>query len=492
MPESVVVPQSIAVPTARRATARRAVAIAVALLATSAVTAAVPAAHAQPAPTREARQDFNGDGYADLAVAAPYATVGGKTKAGYVAVLYGSPKGLLAASRKVYTQASPGIPGTPEKNDMFGFRMSAADLDGDGFTDLLVESADERWQQDGIERAASRTILWGSRAGFVSGKVLPAEGTGLNQAPLTVAGDFNGDGHQDLARSGRVMWGPFGRDGVPAAVQEGQTFTDNDEPMKIVVTVAVGDTDGDGADDIVTVARASDGWDDEGTYGNYVYYARGGRDGLGVPVHLTKLDGPKADSVALGDLTGDGRADLVVDGRNAVRVVRAGKQGLADTAPRVITQDTPGVPGVKEFGDGFGEDVSVGDVNGDGYGDILAGVPYESFGGRKNAGAFVVIPGGPTGPTGAGTKAFDQNSADVPGVAETDDHFGAAVHLIDANGDGRTEPVVSAPWEDSRAGAVWVFRATSAGATAKGSFVFGAGTLGTTASGAQLGTAFSD
>jgi hypothetical protein len=126
------------------------------------------------------------------------------------------------------------------------------------------------------------------------------------------------------------------------------------------------------------------------------------------------------------------------------------------------------------------------DFNGDGYRDILAGNRDETFGGLKQAGTFAVVPGGPHGPTGAGSRVFSQNSADVPGTAEKGDRFGDTTYLVDGNGDGRAEPVVTATQEDSGAGAVRVFRATSAGATAKGSFAFGARILGTVASSAEL------
>ncbi|WP_330339993.1 FG-GAP-like repeat-containing protein [Streptomyces sp. NBC_00557] len=443
----------------------------------------LPASAASAAPQRPAahlRADFNGDGYEDLAVGAPYATVGGVTRAGYVAVLYGSAHGLSA--KKVYTQASPGVPGVAEKDDLFGSRLVTADLDGDGYSDLLVEAGNERWQQDGVDRAGSRTVLWGGPGGFASGRVLPAEGTGIGQAWLTVAGDFNGDGHQDLARNGRVLLGPFGRDGRPAGVQEGADFTDGDLNT---VAAAAGDTDGDGIDDIVTIARTYD-WDDEGNYGNYVFTARGGRDGLRAPVELKDLYGPKADAVALGDLDGDGRADLVV-GEDSLRILYAGERGLGTGAPQVITQDTPGVPGVQEAGDGFGRSVSVRDVDGDGFADILAGIPYEDFGHVRNAGTFALVPGGRAGATGAGTRVFSQDSAGVPGAAESGDVFGAAVHLVDGDGDGRAEPVAGAPGENSGAGGFWVFPGRT---TAQGSCPVTAGTLGTTASSAGLGTAF--
>jgi hypothetical protein len=52
---------------------------------------AVPAASAAPPKSAPVRDDFNGDGYADLAIGAPNGTVGGQSRAGYVTVLYGGP-----------------------------------------------------------------------------------------------------------------------------------------------------------------------------------------------------------------------------------------------------------------------------------------------------------------------------------------------------------------------------------------------------------------
>ncbi|WP_406477847.1 VCBS repeat-containing protein [Streptomyces sp. NBC_01615] len=464
---------------------RRVVVVAIALLATSAT--ALPLAHARPVAT-SARQDFNGDGYEDLAVAAPYATVGGKAKAGYVAVLYGSASGLSTSAKKVYTQASPGIPGTVEKDDLFGGRLTTADLDGDGFTDLVVESGGERWQQGGIDRKGSRTVLWGGRDGFTSGKVLPAEGNSPYQSGLNVTGDFNGDGHQDLADAGLVRFGPFGRDGVPAATETVDMVDPGDLQLN---DLAAGDTDGDGITDLVLNAGSYDP-DDEGDRGETLYQMRGSGDGLRSPVKLTDAQGQPIRaglSLALGDVNGDHRADIVRGG-DALGIIYGTENGPATATPQVISQDTPGVPGAGETGDAFGRSVSVGDVNGDGYADILAGDPYETFGGLTWAGTFAVVPGGLNGPTGAGTKVFSQNSADVPGTAEKGDWFGANTHLVDGNGDGRAEPVVAASGEDAGAGAVWVFRSTSAGATAKGSFAFGARVLGTVASGAGLGDTF--
>ncbi|CAM5638706.1 VCBS repeat-containing protein OS=Streptomyces alboniger OX=132473 GN=CP975_16960 PE=4 SV=1 [Streptomyces alboniger] len=465
---------------------RRAVTVALALLAVGATgSPVVQAAEAAPG----VRQDFNGDGYEDLAVAAPHATVSGKARAGYVAVLYGSASGLEAGSKKVYTQASAGIPGTPEADDLFGSSLTATDLDGDGFTDLVVGSAKEQWEQGGIARQGNRTVLWGGSAGFSSGKVLPAVGSSPYQGGTTVTGDFDGDGHQDLLKPGLVQYGPFSRDGLPASARTDTELVDGDIELADFVA---GDVDGDGITDLVTHARSYDP-DDEGDRGDHLLYVHGGREGFQPPVVLRDARGERIRaglSLALGDVNGDHRADIVVGG-DSLKVIDGTANGpAASRPPRVITQDSPGVPGVDEPEDVFGYDVSVGDVDGDGYGDILAGDPYEAVEALKQAGTFAVVPGGPNGPTGAGTKVFGQNSAGVPGAAEQGDRFGENTALLDSNGDGRAEPVVAAVAENAYAGAVWVLRSGAAGATADGSFSFGAGTLGTVADGARLGDEF--
>ncbi|MFE4918456.1 hypothetical protein [Streptomyces sp. NPDC056661] len=67
--------------------------------------------------TAKYADDFNGDGYRDLATAAVGATVGGASRAGAVVVNYGSASGISASRRTVLSQNSSGVPGTGEKND---------------------------------------------------------------------------------------------------------------------------------------------------------------------------------------------------------------------------------------------------------------------------------------------------------------------------------------------------------------------------------------
>jgi hypothetical protein len=155
------------------------------------------------------------------------------------------------------------------------------------------------------------------------------------------------------------------------------------------------------------------------------------------------------------------------------------------------------VPGVAEGEDGyggtdaFGFSLSVGDIDGDGYPDVSVGVPGEGFDGTKKAGSVVTMRGTANGLTGTGAKVFSQNTAGVPGTAESQDGFGRSARLIDANHDGRAELAVGAPGENANAGSVWVFKSTSSGVTPTGSFTFGAGTLGMVAANAKLGARFS-
>jgi hypothetical protein len=64
--------------------------------------------------------DFNGDGFADLAIGVPGEDIGTLTNAGAVNILYGSAAGLTAAGNQLFSQATPGVEGVAEVDDRFG------------------------------------------------------------------------------------------------------------------------------------------------------------------------------------------------------------------------------------------------------------------------------------------------------------------------------------------------------------------------------------
>jgi hypothetical protein len=104
-----------------------------------------PLAAATPAAAAAAKylDDFNGDGYRDLAISNRGATIGGVKQAGAVAVVYGSVRGLDFARRTVVSQNSPGIPGAAEAYDHFGADLITRDMNNDGYADVVVAAPGE-------------------------------------------------------------------------------------------------------------------------------------------------------------------------------------------------------------------------------------------------------------------------------------------------------------------------------------------------------------
>ncbi|MFJ4325742.1 FG-GAP-like repeat-containing protein [Streptomyces tricolor] len=422
---------------------------------------AAPVVSAAPPKTATpVRDDFNGDGYADLAIGAPNGTVGGQSRAGYVTVLYGGPHGLSAGHRTHLGRDTAGIPGAPVKGQLFGLQLSKGDLDGDGYADLVVGSGSP---------SAGGVVVWGGPRGLAGGRAIPATDT--------QTGDFDGDGRLDLAvfRAGfaggddpsgttATIWkGPLGRNGTPAA----RTPLDPDHLQYIDIRDGdTGDINGDGRTDLVLTGYCGDGNNCSRLY-------------LSGPAGLTRVtDGhPAGDgAAAIGDLDGDGYDDLVTGFQddNAVWVMYGSASGLRGEATwKRFTQDTPGVPGSRETTDKFGQAVAVGDITGDGIEDLAVGAPDEN-----GEGVVDVLRGSRSGLTGTGAQAFGQNTRGVPGTAEQHDSFGYVVRLLDVNGNGHADLAATAPGEDGGNGAVWVLRGRPSGLVTDAAAVFGGKTVG--------------
>jgi hypothetical protein len=420
--------------------------------------------------------DFDGDGYRDVAVAAPAATVAGKSWAGQVAVVYGDANGLNTARRTLISQNSPGVPGSAETDDMFGDRIAAADLDRDGYCDLIVGA---RYEKTGeLEAAGTVVVIWGSRTGLSGGTTV------RNPYPLTgsyfglgiAAADFTGDGRPDLAVAAqgdsgtspfkiRLIRGPFTRSGTTGKVS---AYAPGIDWPDLTAGRVSGDTK---ADLVVTGSKPSH----DAHRATAVYY-RGTSDGLAKAASLRA-----ASTAAIGDLDKDGHGDIVLGNPaepdsepsastgGKIHVIYGTGSGPSSTRRVTYTQNTSGIPGSAAYGDEFGGALTIGDFNGNGHNDLAVGAP-----GDADPGSITLLKGSSSGITTKGAVRLTQDSAGIPDMDEWGDGFGSALLASDIDRDGRADLTAVGVGENSPAGAAWYLPA----AAATGSFTFAPTKLG--------------
>lgn len=166
------------------------------LLLSGAAIATAPSAYAgTPGGTHadDRNSDFNGDGYEDVLVGAPGATVSGKKGAGLVTVQYGSSRGIGTTHVARFSQSTSGVAGAAETGDAFGKAVATGDLDGDGYDDAIVGIPGE--DIGTTADAGGVAVFWGSKAGLTgaAGDWLQAQeptagekfGTGVTAAHFT-------------------------------------------------------------------------------------------------------------------------------------------------------------------------------------------------------------------------------------------------------------------------------------------------------------------
>ena len=125
--------------------------------------------------------DFDGDGYADLAVGVPGEGLGMGVAPGMVMIIRGGADGLALAGASVLTRASTGAPYLTDSPHGFGYALAAGDLDGDGYADLAVGAPASGASGDDPMRPlvdGEAAVFYGSGTGLVTaGSQLWTQGT---------------------------------------------------------------------------------------------------------------------------------------------------------------------------------------------------------------------------------------------------------------------------------------------------------------------------
>ncbi len=384
--------------------------------------------------------DINGDGYDDVVVGASLYD-NGQTNEGRVFIFHGSPSGIST------TPAA-----TMENNQSTSYLGStvstAGDINSDGYDDIIAGAPN--FDNDQTDEG-SVFVYHGTAAGINITPVATLESTQAGAffgKALSNAGDVNGDGYSDIVigapyfdgvdvNTGKIFVFHGAAAGIVTVADISLSFGEQNAYFGIALTDA-GDLDNDGYDDIIVGASKDDNDQiDEGAV--YAYHGTSG--GISSVVEeffeSNQASAKFGSSVCnAGDVNGDGVNDLVM---GAPFSGAGGKVFLYTKSLLGVTTDF--IPGQQSI-ENFGESVSsAGDINGDGFDDVIIGAPrYQPL--LDETGAAFIYYGSADG--------IIDTPATVLLSSDNVSSFGYVVSSAgDVNGDGYSDVMVSALYNDT-------------------------------------------
>jgi hypothetical protein len=377
-----------------------------------------------------AQGDINGDGHDDLVAGYPHSGAPSAHPSGAVSVVYGRPDGIGILDLQV-----EGAPASTETRflgnqpDAFlGWAVASGDINGDGFDDVLIGAPRE--DPDAGMDAGKVYIVYGR-------DTLPGEIISF-AAPPGSHGETQIHGFQ----GGEYIGEAFGS------------------------ALAVGDFNADGFDDIAIGAPWSSPWSRLWAGRVYVIWGRVDlpgqildlHDGVGVHGEVRIIaewtEDNLGEALAAGDLDGDGLDDLIIGARMGDPLARV------DAGRGYVVYGSALSPGLEldlrsatdigaithilgdEVGAQTGDSVACGDVNADGFDDILVGAPLANPEGVTEAGEVAVIWGGPN--FHGATIDLQESGTEVRARgSEERIHVGKSAGVADLTGDGHIDVVIS-------------------------------------------------